>query len=128
MQERLEILKALDQNIKQENCVEIAKITQGYIGSDLAAFLGHISKSDNTLSFDEKLKQASRLTAPSGLKSGIGTVQLSSLTWDKIGGLQEVKEKLQSAIMWPLLYPEWYKKLDVKRTKGVLIHGPPGQR
>ena len=28
--------------------------------------------------------------------------------------------------MWPLLYPEWYKKLDVKRTKGVLIHGPPG--
>ena len=29
-------------------------------------------------------------------------------------------------IMWPLLYPEWYKKLDVKRTKGVLIHGPPG--
>ena len=29
-------------------------------------------------------------------------------------------------IMWPLLYPEWYKRLDVKRTKGVLIHGPPG--
>jgi len=80
----------------------------------------------DTLSFDEKLKPALRLTAPSGFKSGIGTVQLSPLLWNQIGGLQDVKEKLQSAIMWPLLYPEWYKKLDVKRTKGVLIHGPPG--
>ena len=33
---------------------------------------------------------------------------------------------LSFQIMWPLLYPEWYKRLDVKRTKGVLIHGPPG--
>jgi transitional endoplasmic reticulum ATPase len=28
--------------------------------------------------------------------------------------------------MWPLLYPEWFAKLDVKRTKGVLVYGPPG--
>ena len=28
--------------------------------------------------------------------------------------------------MWPLIYPEKFKKLDVKRTKGVLMYGPPG--
>ena len=28
--------------------------------------------------------------------------------------------------MWPLLYPERFKRLDVKRTKGVLVYGPPG--
>ena len=28
--------------------------------------------------------------------------------------------------MWPLKYPELYKKLNVKRPKGVLVHGPPG--
>ena len=28
--------------------------------------------------------------------------------------------------MWPLKYPELLKTLDVKRPKGVLVHGPPG--
>merc|ERR1712203_789729 len=63
--------------------------TQGYVGSDLAAFLCHISKSNDSLSFDEKLKQALRLTAPSGFKSGIGTVQLSPLSWNQIGCLKD---------------------------------------
>ena len=104
MQERIEILEALDPNIDTENCLEIAQITQGYVGSDLAAFLCHISKSTDSLSFDEKLKQALRLTAPSGFKSGIGTVQLSPLSWNQIGGLQDVKEKLQSAVISTILF------------------------
>ena len=104
MQERIEILEALDPNIDTENCLEIAQITQGYVGSDLAAFLCHISKSNVSLSFDEKLKQALRLTAPSGFKSGIGTVQLSPLSWNQIGGLQDVKEKLQSAVILTILF------------------------
>ena len=49
-------------------------------------------------SFDEQLQKALRLSAPSGLKSGIGSVQLTPLSWQNIGGLHEVKLKLQSAV------------------------------
>ena len=28
--------------------------------------------------------------------------------------------------MWPLIYPEKFKQLDIKRPKGVLMYGPPG--
>ncbi len=28
--------------------------------------------------------------------------------------------------MWPLQHPELFEQLDVRRTKGVLVYGPPG--
>ena len=100
LQERIEIIKALDSNLEDEKCEEIAKITQGYVGSDLASFLCQISSFQSSeVTFEDKLKHALRLTAPSGFKSGIGTVQLTPLSWEKIGGLPEVKQKLQSAVI-----------------------------
>ena len=121
--ERLEMIKALDPELQCEQCLEIAQVTQGYLASDLNQLVVHLSQGSD---FQSALKSALRLTSPSGFKSGIGTVQVNPLSWSQIGGLQDVKEKLQAAIMWPIKYPDMFKTLDLKRPKGVLVHGPPG--
>ena len=48
------------------------------------------------------------------------------ISWDDIGGLQEVKIQLQQAIEWPLLYPDAFLRMGLKRSKGCLLYGPPG--
>ncbi len=47
-------------------------------------------------------------------------------TWDKIGGLQHVRQELEEAIALPLLKPDAYEKFKIRPPKGVLLFGPPG--
>ena len=74
-----------------------AQCTQGYLGSDLAALLSNMSLNCSE-NFETNLKQALHTTTPSGLKSGIGSVQLNPISWSQIGGLQQIKHQLQSAV------------------------------
>ena len=97
LQQRTEIIESIDENLDMEKVMEIARCTQGYLGSDLNALLSHLSIASSE-DFDTNLKQALHSTTPSGLKSGIGAVQLNPLSWDKIGGLKDVKQQLQSAV------------------------------
>ncbi len=47
-------------------------------------------------------------------------------TWDDVGGLDEIKQKLEEAIKWPLLYPDLMKVAGQKSPKGLMLFGPPG--
>lgn len=47
-------------------------------------------------------------------------------TYEDIGGLERQIMELNDALVLPLLYPESFKKLNIKPPKGVLMHGPPG--
>ncbi len=51
---------------------------------------------------------------------------LSSVTWEDVGGLYEVKKKLIENIVIPLKYPEIYRKLGIEPPKGILLYGPSG--
>lgn len=46
--------------------------------------------------------------------------------WKKIGGLKEVKERLEEMVTLPLKHPESFKKGGIKTPSGVLLWGPPG--
>ena len=48
------------------------------------------------------------------------------VTWDDIGGQQELKHKLRQAIEWPLKHPEAFTRLGIRPPKGLLMYGPPG--
>lgn len=50
----------------------------------------------------------------------------SSITFESIGGLDHHIQSLKEMIMFPLLYPDVFKTLDVTPPKGVLFYGPPG--
>ncbi len=47
-------------------------------------------------------------------------------TWNKIGGLEEAKERLEEMVSLPLKFPDVFKKGGIKPPHGVLLWGPPG--
>lgn len=47
-------------------------------------------------------------------------------SWADVGGLDQIKQKLEEAIKWPLLYPELLQVAGQKSPKGNLLFGPPG--
>jgi transitional endoplasmic reticulum ATPase len=53
-------------------------------------------------------------------------IEVPTIHWGDIGGLEEVKQELKEAVEWPLKNPEIFTRLGIKPPKGILIYGPPG--
>jgi AAA family ATPase len=53
-------------------------------------------------------------------------VEVPSVTWQDIGGLQDLKLKLKQAVEWPIKHPEVFIRMGIKPPRGVLMYGPPG--
>uniref|UniRef100_A0A8C9GZQ3 AAA+ ATPase domain-containing protein n=1 Tax=Piliocolobus tephrosceles TaxID=591936 RepID=A0A8C9GZQ3_9PRIM len=53
-------------------------------------------------------------------------VQIPTVTWNDIGGMEEVKEQLKETILYPLEYKHLYNKFNSNYNKGILLYGPPG--
>ncbi|MDH5754143.1 MAG: AAA family ATPase, partial [Candidatus Bathyarchaeota archaeon] len=53
-------------------------------------------------------------------------IEVPTVHWDDIGGLEEVKQELKEAVEWPLKNPEIFERLGIKPPKGILLYGPPG--
>lgn len=50
-----------------------------------------------------------------------------AVLWESIGGLEDVKARLQQAVEWPLQHAEAFQRLGLTAPRGVLLHGPPGE-
>ncbi len=48
------------------------------------------------------------------------------VSYEDIGGLSEVIEKVREMIELPLKYPELFKRMGIEPPKGILLYGPPG--
>ena len=48
------------------------------------------------------------------------------MSWDDIGGLENVKRELQEVVQYPVEHPEKFEKFGMSPSKGVLFYGPPG--
>ena len=53
-------------------------------------------------------------------------VEKPKLRFKDIAGLDEVKERIKEAIVYPFTYPEEYKYFGVNPGGGILLYGPPG--
>ncbi len=53
-------------------------------------------------------------------------VEIPNVTWDKVGGLDEVKRQLIEAVEWPLKHPGIFARAGVKPPRGILLSGSPG--
>jgi len=53
-------------------------------------------------------------------------MKVPRITYEDIGGLDEVIKQVREMIELPLKYPELFEKIGVEAPKGVLLHGPPG--
>jgi ATP-dependent 26S proteasome regulatory subunit len=47
--------------------------------------------------------------------------------WESIGGLEDVKARLQQAVEWPLQHAGAFQRLGLTAPRGILLHGPPGR-
>merc|ERR1711975_154398 len=61
---------------------------------------------------------------PSALRETV--VEVPNVTWDDIGGLENVKRELRELVQYPLEYPEKFEKFGMNPSRGVLFYGPPG--
>ena len=43
-----------------------------------------------------------------------------------LAGLENAYQSLLDIIMYPLIYPDYIKKLNIECPKGILLYGPPG--
>ncbi|MFQ6116680.1 MAG: CDC48 family AAA ATPase [Candidatus Bipolaricaulia bacterium] len=124
---------------------EYVRLTHGFTGSDIAALcreaamnalrriLPEINLEEKTISrelldklvvsrqdFDEALKGI----GPSALREIF--VEVPSVTWEDVGGLEEVKQLLREAVELPLKRADSFRRLGIEPPKGVLLYGPPG--
>ena len=134
----------MEEEKKIEFLDEIAGLTYGFVGADLAAlaresamnalrrYLPEIDLDkpipteilEKMQVTDEDFREALKTIEPSSLREV--TVEVPTITWDDIGGLESVKSELRETVELPLLRPDVFKRLGIRAAKGFLLYGPPG--
>jgi transitional endoplasmic reticulum ATPase len=119
----------------------IAAAAHGYVGADLAALAREASLAaldravsvaggeDRVRTEDLYIEQVDllmglRATSPSALRET--TINSPAIGWDDIGGLEDIKDALISAVVWPLIHRKTFASLNLSAASGVLLSGPPG--
>ncbi|MFB5631934.1 MAG: CDC48 family AAA ATPase [Nitrosopumilus sp.] len=124
---------------------QISKTTHGFVGADLEVLskeaamrslrriLPEIDLDEDKISAEilqkieitaEDFRDALKEVRPSALREV--QVQIPNVSWDDVGGLDELKAELREAVEWPIKYKEAFDYVDVETPKGILLHGPPG--
>lgn len=75
-----------------------------------------VTKSD----FDLAVDAARKIFADS-----IGAPKIPNVSWEDVGGLENVKDAVMETIQLPLERPELFVK-GMKKRSGILFYGPPG--
>jgi transitional endoplasmic reticulum ATPase len=123
----------------------LARKTYGFVGADLAALtreaaidavrriMPELNLEDGTIppevldrlsvtrkDFDEALKRVQ----PSAMREVM--VQVPTIRWEDVGGVDEARERLREGVELPLRHPDAFRRLGIRPAKGFLLYGPPG--
>ena len=145
---RLEILQIHTRGMPladDVNLEELADLSHGFVGADLAALAREAAMSSirrvlpeidldvqsipaeilnkMTVTGDD-FNNALREMTPSALREVF--IESPNVHWSEIGGLEDVKQELKEAVEWPLKYPALFKHLSARPPRGILLYGPPG--
>ncbi|KLO10908.1 AAA ATPase, partial [Schizopora paradoxa] len=145
---RLEILRIHTKNMRLADDVDLEQIaadTHGYVGSDVASLCSEaamqqirekmdlIDLDEDTIDAEvldslgvtmENFRFALGISNPSALRETV--VEVPTVTWNDIGGLDKVKLELQETVQYPVEHPDKFLKYGMSPSKGVLFYGPPG--
>ncbi|KAF8697433.1 hypothetical protein HU200_036033 [Digitaria exilis] len=145
---RLEILRIHSKDMPLADDVDLERIgkdTHGFVGADLAALCSEaafqlirekmdvIDVEEDTIDVDvlnslrvcnDHLNHAMEVTKPSALRE-TGLVEVPKVSWDDIGGLEDVKLELQEMVQYPVEHPEMFEMFGMSPSRGVLFYGPP---
>ncbi|KAL1449108.1 hypothetical protein WDU94_000341 [Cyamophila willieti] len=145
---RLEVLRIHTKNMKLNDDVDLEQIaaeSHGHVGADLASLCSEaalqqirekmdlIDLEDDQIDAEvlaslavtmENFRYAMGKSSPSALRETI--VEVPNITWEDIGGLQNVKRELQELVQYPVEHPDKFLKFGMQPSRGVLFYGPPG--
>ena len=146
--DRHEILKIHTKGMPLDRSIDmdgLAKGTHGFVGADLEALskeaamcalrraIPQIDMEQENIPPDilQKIKikqsdfaEALRDVRPSALREVL--VQKPNVTWDDVGGLDDLKKTIQEAVEWPIKYPDEFEIVGAKAPRGILLYGEPG--
>ena len=69
-------------------------------------------------------RQAIKEIEPSALREIY--LEVPEVSWEQVGGLDEVKERLKESIEWPLTKPDVFEHFGIKPPRGIVLFGAPG--
>ena len=125
---------------------KIAETTHGFVGADLEALVKeaafnvlrrHFPEMD--FNQDEEIPQevlnkleitqddfaeALKIIRPSAMREFF--VEVPTVKWSDIGGLENLKSQLTEMIEWPIKNADAFIRMGIKAPKGILLYGPPG--
>jgi len=124
---------------------EYADRTYGYVGADIATLTKEAAMSalrrvrpridieedeipaevlDDLVVNEDDFESAMKTVEPSAMREVF--VEVPDVSYEDVGGLEEVKQELVEAIEWPLRYANVFEELGAEAPKGILMYGPPG--
>ena len=124
---------------------ELADQTYGFVGADLEALakeaaMSALRRIRPDIDIDQEeipaevldelevrqsdLDEAMKTIEPSAMREVF--VEVPEVSYDDVGGLDDVKQELVESIEWPLSYSEVFEHLHTEPAKGILMYGPPG--
>lgn len=122
---------------------ELASMTQGFVGADLASLAREsamkcLSKHISELDLDKPVPQSVLETMkvsmedfadaladiePSGMREVF--VEIPKVRWKDIGGLETIKKEIEEVFI-PTEEHKSFERLGIEPGKAVLLYGPPG--
>ncbi len=144
---RKEILQIHTRNMpiaKDVKLDELANLTHGYTGADIAALAREAAMAElrhilpniiNKKSIPNEVliglnvtmadfKEALSFIQPSALREVF--IERPNIHWSDVGGLEDVKTQLKEAVELPLKNPKAFEDIGIRPVKGVLLVGAPG--
>ena len=93
------------------------------VGDDqLAEALGVGEQFEESEVFEGRVREAT-----SGIDRDFTTeIERPSITFEDVGGMDEIKEEVRIKILYPLEHPEMYEAYGKAIGGGILMYGPPG--
>ena len=124
---------------------ELARMTYGFVGADLAAltreaaieavrrFMPRLNLEEGTIPPDvleelsvtrDDFMAAIKRVQPSAMREVM--VQAPNIGWADIGGLDDAQMRLKEGVELPLKDPDAFRRIGIRPAKGFLLYGPPG--
>ncbi len=147
LKEDEEIFREVKSRLIDRMFDELAELTNGFVGADLAALAKEaamhalrerMEKGEIDIEAEEipeevieslvvtkrDFMEALKIIEPSAMREVL--VEVPNVRWEDIGGLEQAKQELREAVEWPLKYPELFESVNIRPPKGILLYGPPG--
>lgn len=137
-QQRLSIIGMLCKQISTGFVSErlqtfIAQSTPGFVGADLEVLCQFVSRhllngnlEINEVNLQQTFEIGLKSIRPSVMRDNLGIVTRSTMKFDAIGGMKDLKRSLLTSVLGPLRHPEKFRQLGLRSPSGILLYGPSG--